>query len=116
MSGTSGPGRREEPVAPRGPPGRPGPTEAEVLDALRAVIDPELGLDVVTLGLVYRVEISAGAVRITYSLTTPGCPLEGIVTEGLRQAAEGVPGVERVETNLVWEPAWHPGMIREGAW
>jgi metal-sulfur cluster biosynthetic enzyme len=88
------------------------------LDALRqalsTVIDPEIGLDIMTLGLVYELEITDGVARITHALTTPGCPMERIVTEGIRSAAATVEGVHAVETRLVWEPAWHPGMIEAG--
>lgn len=82
-----------------------------VRDALRAVIDPEVGLDVVTMGLVYGVEVEGSAVRIRHTLTTPGCPMASILVRGIESAAASVPGVEEVRTELVWEPRWHPGMI-----
>jgi metal-sulfur cluster biosynthetic enzyme len=98
----------------------PAPEEAieerAVWAALGTVIDPEIGLDLVTLGLIYEVECYENAVRVTFSLTIPGCPMEGVLTQGIEQAAASVRGVEHVLTNLVWEPRWHPGMIREGAW
>jgi metal-sulfur cluster biosynthetic enzyme len=90
--------------------------EVKVWQALSAVIDPEIGLDIVTLGMVYEVETIENAVRVTFTLTTPGCPMEGVITRGVEQAVASVPGVEHVQTVLVWDPRWHPGMIREGAW
>ena len=87
----------------------------EIWAALRGVIDPELGLDVVTLGLVYGVECDGGAARITYTLTTPGCPMERVITGGIRAAVGRLDGIMTVETQVVWDPAWHPGMIAPNA-
>jgi metal-sulfur cluster biosynthetic enzyme len=84
--------------------------------ALGTVIDPEIGLDLVSLGLVYDVEVIENAVRVTFTLTTPGCPMEDILIQGVENAVLGVAGVENVLPNLVWEPRWNPGMIREDAW
>jgi metal-sulfur cluster biosynthetic enzyme len=82
--------------------------------ALSTVIDPEIGLDIVTLGLVYDMAIADDVARITHTLTTPGCPMERIITDGIRSAAAMVEGIRSVETRLVWEPAWHPGRIATG--
>ena len=94
----------------------PGIDGALVWEALSTVIDPEIGLDIVTLGLVYEVQALGDTVRVTFSLTTPGCPMEEAITNGVINAVSAVPGVRQVIPNLVWEPRWHSGMIQEGAW
>ena len=84
--------------------------------SLAGVIDPEIGLDIVSLGLVYGVTIDDDVARITHTLTTPGCPMERLITDGIRTAAAAVRGIREVETVLVWDPAWHSGMIAPNAW
>ncbi len=111
--------RTEGDMDPQSTHSTPGPFAidlGEVWEALRSVIDPEIGLDIVTLGLVYDVVAEDGTLRITHTLTTPGCPMEGVIAYGIETVCLGVPGVDRVERTLVFEPRWEPGMIQEGAW
>lgn len=82
---------------------------------LTMVIDPEVGLDIVTMGLVYDVAIVDDEVVVTHTLTTEGCPLEAVITAGIREAASWVEGTRGVRTRLVWDPVWHPGMIARDA-
>lgn len=95
---------------------QPDPRVAALWESLTMVIDPEIGLDIVTLGLVYGVTVEGDTARIVHTLTTPGCPMERVITEGIREAASLVQGVGSVETRLVWDPAWHSGMIAPNAW
>ena len=83
----------------------------QVTQALREVFDPELGMSVVDLGLIYDVQIDGGRVRITMTLTTQGCPLHDSMTEWVRQAVGRIPGVDEVEVVITFEPAWTPGRI-----
>src|SRR5215469_16491999 len=87
----------------------------EVMDALSNVIDPELGLDFVELGLVYGVEIDGGDVRVTYTLTTPGCPIGPQVAEQIEEFVGDVEGVKSVESELVFTPPWSPERMSEDA-
>lgn len=80
------------------------------------VIDPEIGLDIVTLGLVYDLRRDDDLMTVTYTLTTPGCPMERIITHGIREALSMVEGVREIDARLVWEPRWHSGMIAPNAW
>lgn len=83
----------------------------QVLEALRAVLDPELGMSVVELGLIYEVEIEAGRVSITMTLTAQGCPLHGALVEWVRRAVSEVPGVDTVEVIVTFDPLWTPHRI-----
>jgi metal-sulfur cluster biosynthetic enzyme len=82
-----------------------------VTEALRGVLDPELGLSVVELGLIYGLEIRNGTVDVTMTLTAPGCPLHEVMPEWVRQAVGAVPGVERVEVRLTFDPPWSPDRV-----
>ena len=93
----------------------PAPTPDDVRSALKQVIDPEVGVDIVSLGLVYGVQVEGGNVTVTFTLTTPGCPLRTVMTRGVSATVYALPGVQHVEAKLVWEPRWHPGMIERGA-
>ena len=101
-------------TSPENPDGR-GPSEADVLDALSNVIDPELGLDFVELGLIYGVEINAGDVHVTFTLTTPACPIGPHVTEQIEEFVGELEGVKVVRSEMVFTPAWSPERMSEDA-
>ncbi len=84
----------------------------EVYHQLTRVIDPEIGLSIIKLGLVYDIGLKDGAVSVTMTLTTPGCPMGGPITDGVRSVVRELPWVRDVDVNVVWEPAWSPAMIR----
>jgi metal-sulfur cluster biosynthetic enzyme len=90
-------------------------SEADVMDALANVIDPELGLDFVELGLIYGVEIDAGNVRVTFTLTTPGCPIGPQVNEQIEEFVGELDGVKTIESEMVFVPPWSPEMMSEDA-
>jgi metal-sulfur cluster biosynthetic enzyme len=81
-------------------------TEKDVRTALKAVKDPELGLDLVVLGLIYDIEIEGSEVKATISLTSPFCPVAGQIVEDVKTAIEGVDGVGDVEVELTFDPPW----------
>jgi metal-sulfur cluster biosynthetic enzyme len=91
------------------------PTIDQVTEALTNVIDPELGLDFVELGLVYDVEIDDGTVAITFTLTSPGCPIGPQVSEQMKEFVGELEGVEQVEPRMVFSPPWTPDRMSEDA-
>ncbi|HLJ69158.1 MAG TPA: metal-sulfur cluster assembly factor [Chloroflexota bacterium] len=91
-------------------------TEEMVREALREnVIDPEIGVNVVDLGLVYDIAVKDATAEITMTLTTPMCPLGPYLDQEVRTATQEVPGVENIAVNLVWTPPWDPSMMSEDA-
>lgn len=82
-----------------------------VRESLKGVIDPELGLNIVDLGLVYDVEVEDGKAMITMTLTSPGCPAGGMIMSGAQEAAGSTEGVDEAEVKLVWKPFWTPERI-----
>ncbi len=92
-------------------------TKENILEHLKAVIDPELNVNIVDLGLIYDVAIdqTSGKVEITMTLTTPGCPLSMVFEEWVPEAAKKVDGVKDVVINLVWDPPWDPDKLSDDA-
>jgi metal-sulfur cluster biosynthetic enzyme len=91
------------------------PSGEDVYEALENVIDPELGLDFVSLGLVYDVEVEGGDVYVTFTLTSPGCPIGPQVTEQMKEFVGEVEGVERVFPKMTFSPPWTPDRMSEDA-
>jgi metal-sulfur cluster biosynthetic enzyme len=90
-------------------------TEERVLDALRNVFDPELGINIVDLGLVYEVDVENGKVHIEYTLTTMGCPIGPLIEQQMNQFVAAVPGVEEFSAEMVLRPPWSPEMMSDEA-
>jgi len=90
-------------------------TTDEVMDALRDVIDPELGLDFVELGLIYDVTIENGTVSVVYTLTTPGCPIGPQVSEQIDEFVSDLDDVNEVQSTLTFEPPWSPERMSDDA-
>ncbi|HEY8030458.1 MAG TPA: metal-sulfur cluster assembly factor [Gaiellaceae bacterium] len=91
------------------------PTKEEVLEMLRQVEDPELGMDIVDLGLLYDVEVEGPKVKILYSLTSMGCPAGPLIAGDIERTAREVEGVEEVELELTFDPPWTPDKMSDDA-
>jgi len=93
-----------------------GETRDAVFEALKNVYDPELGLNIVDLGLVYDVQVHGdGGVDIQYSLTTMGCPIGPMIEDQMRSFLRGIPGVDEVRPEFVLRPPWTPEMMSDEA-
>lgn len=91
-------------------------TEEQIYEVLRSVYDPEIGVNIVDLGLVYHVEIRSHEVYIQIIMTTPACPLSGLISRNIEQALrQAFPDLVVVTIELVWEPLWSPEMMSEAA-
>jgi metal-sulfur cluster biosynthetic enzyme len=90
-------------------------TKEEVLEVLRQVEDPELGMDIVEIGLFYEAEIEGSNVKIIHSLTSMGCPAGPMIQEGIHDAVAALPGVEKVDVELTFDPPWTPDRMSDDA-
>ena len=92
------------------------PTEERVREALCSVDDPEVGMNIVDLGLVYRIDIGPELVRVELTMTTPACPMGDLITDNARRAVgAALPEGVAIEVALVWEPPWTPDRMSESA-
>ena len=90
-------------------------TKDDVVEALRQVEDPELGMDIVDLGLLYDVEVEGPKVKVIHSLTSMGCPAGPMIQEDIHNATSAVEGVEEVEVELTFDPPWTPDKMSDDA-
>jgi metal-sulfur cluster biosynthetic enzyme len=91
------------------------PTADQVREALKVVVDPELGINIVDLGLVYDVKVEDEVVKITYTLTTMGCPVGPLIEQQMQQVLTTIPGISNIESEMVFNPPWSPELMSEEA-
>jgi metal-sulfur cluster biosynthetic enzyme len=91
------------------------PTKDEVFEALKQVEDPELGMDIVELGLLYDVEVDGPRVKVIHSLTSMGCPAGPMIQEDISRITREGPGVADVDIELTWDPPWTPDRMSDDA-
>lgn len=90
-------------------------TVEDILTALKDVFDPELGYNIVDLGLVYSVEVEEGSIRVVMTMTTYGCPATDYILRGVEERLSRLPDVGDVSVELVWSPPWSPEMMSDEA-
>lgn len=93
----------------------PAADPAAVTDRLRAVVDPEIGVNIVDLGLVYECDVNAGVAHVLMTTTTPACPIGAYLEDAIRWTLLDVPGIVDVEVELTHEPAWSPACMSPAA-
>ena len=87
----------------------------DLADALRAVIDPELGYNIVDIGLIYDIDVADGRARILLTTTTPGCPATNYIRQAVEECAAAVPGIAGVDVTMTWLPPWSPDRMSDEA-
>lgn len=90
-------------------------TEEEVMNVLRQCYDPEIPVNIVDLGLIYGVSIEDNTVDVDMTLTAPGCPMHSLIARDVKQKVETIPGLEKVNVRVVWDPPWTPDRMSEEA-
>ena len=90
-------------------------SEESVLESIKEIIDPEIGINIVDMGLIYDVDTDDTTVDITMTLTSPGCPAGGQIVNGTQHVTQQMDGVEEVNVNVVWTPRWTPELMSEEA-
>jgi metal-sulfur cluster biosynthetic enzyme len=91
------------------------PSHEEVVEALRQVEDPELGMDIVELGLFYGAEVDGENVKVTYTLTSMGCPAGQMIQEDIERVLQEIPGIGEIESELTFDPPWTPDRMSDDA-
>ena len=91
------------------------PTQEEIQTALKNVFDPEIGINIVDLGLIRGVDLDETCVHVALTLTSPGCPMGPQMIRDVRAELARLPGIEKVDVDLVWSPPWHPSMMSDAA-
>lgn len=102
-------------VAAGNPAGESDALAAQLYELLHEVIDPEIGVNIVDLGLVFDVMVAGRVAAVWMTLTTPGCPLGGYLDDAIRQTLTQMPEVDDTRMDLVWEPAWGPHLMSDQA-
>lgn len=90
-------------------------TKEEILEELKVVSDPEIGMDIVNLGLVYDIQVNGDQIYIKMTMTAPTCPVTPWILAEAQKVVENMPGVEAADVELVWEPPWNPEMMSDEA-
>ncbi len=88
-------------------------TKQMVKDAIKTVVDPEVGFDIYSLGLIYGIDINEDKVKVTMTLSTRGCPLHEMMKQWTKDSVEKIDGINECEVEIVWEPAWNIGLASD---